>query len=552
MKTTIPSLDLFSQWAKESPNRVTPTKEKRAVVYTRVSTKEQSDKNLSLDWQKKTIDDFASRNGFDALEYFGGTFESAKTDGRKEFQRMLDFIRKKKGRVTHILVYLLDRFSRTGGGAIKLAKDLREKYGVTIVAVTQPIDTSNPGGVFQQNMQFLFSEYDNQLRRQRAMAGMKEKFSRGIWCLKPPIGYDIIRSNGERKIVVNAVGKKLKKAFEWKAQGMKNDEILQKLQTLGVKLYKQKLSMTFSNPFYCGIVSTKMLDGKLVEGTHEKLISRELFLRVNQIRADAGGKFGVTHKKEREELPLKAFVKCSKCGRPYTGFIVKKKNIYYYKCQTTGCRCNKNAEKLNGQFLQYLSNYIVNPDVIPAVMDEMNYMIDRHMGLQVDHEAQLKGRLAEVQKKIDDIEESYYIIKEMPRETYDKLLGKLVDQKKEILESLSNVNIEKSNLKETFATAMEISRKLATGWASRDVGIKERLQKLLFPPGIRYDFENQAFQTIETNDIFREIPRLNCVSGDDKLKQDGIKAILSCYVALAGQFSNRFVSDLRRLAVLII
>jgi hypothetical protein len=26
-----------------------------------------------------------------------------------------------------------------------------EKYGVTVVAVTQPIDTSNPGGIFQQN-----------------------------------------------------------------------------------------------------------------------------------------------------------------------------------------------------------------------------------------------------------------------------------------------------------------------------------------------------------------------------------------------------------------
>ena len=150
--------------------------------------------------------------------------KGCKTDGRKEFQRMLDFVRRNKN-ITHILVYLLDRFSRTGGGAIKLAKDLREKYGVTIVAVTQPIDTSNPGGVFQQDIQFLFSEYDNQLRRQRAMAGMKEKFQRGIWCLKPPMGYSIIyankdasdvRSKGDRTIVINETGKKLRKALNGK------------------------------------------------------------------------------------------------------------------------------------------------------------------------------------------------------------------------------------------------------------------------------------------------------------------------------------------------
>ncbi|WP_343690026.1 recombinase family protein [Chitinophaga sp.] len=65
---------------------------------------------------------------------------------------MLEFIKKNKEKVTHILVYLLDRFSRTGDGAMRLSKELREKYVVTIIAVTQPIDTSNPGGVFQQNM----------------------------------------------------------------------------------------------------------------------------------------------------------------------------------------------------------------------------------------------------------------------------------------------------------------------------------------------------------------------------------------------------------------
>src|SRR5579871_5682731 len=152
--------ELFQKWTKtsEKPSLVNL---KQAVVYTRVSSKEQADKNLSLDFQKKTIVEYANRNGVTLLSFFGGTYESAKTDGRKEFQRMLEFIRKNKGRVSHILVYTLDRFSRTGGGAIKLAQDLRDKYGVTVFAVTQPTDTTNVSGVFQQNIQFLFSEFDN-------------------------------------------------------------------------------------------------------------------------------------------------------------------------------------------------------------------------------------------------------------------------------------------------------------------------------------------------------------------------------------------------------
>ncbi len=174
--------------------------------------------------------------------------------------------------------------------------------------------------------------------------------NRGIWCIKPPMGYDIIRTDGIKKIVVNAVGKKLKKAFEWKAKGMKNDEILQRLQAMGVKIYKQKLSAIFSNPFYCGIIVNKMLEGKIVEGLHEKLIPHELFLRVNEIRIEAKGKYGITHKKEIEETPLKLFAKCDKCQKPLTGYVVKKKGLHYYKCRTVGCKCNKNAKKLNQFF----------------------------------------------------------------------------------------------------------------------------------------------------------------------------------------------------------
>ena len=223
-----------------------------------------------MSFQRNTIEEYAIRSGITVLEYFDGTYESAKTDGRKEFMRMLEFIKKNKGKISHLLVYTLDRFSRTGGAAIKIAQDLREKHGISVFAVTQPTDTSNPSGVLHQNMQLLFSEFDNQLRRQRAIAGMREKIKQGIWIAKPPQGYDIVRRNGERLIVVNEVGKKIRKAFQWKAQGMKNEEIILKLRAMGVPMYKQQLTKLFKKPFYCGIISHSMLDGKVIESKHEK------------------------------------------------------------------------------------------------------------------------------------------------------------------------------------------------------------------------------------------------------------------------------------------
>ena len=326
-------LSTFAHFAKD--NRIAPRTSgmNTAVVYTRVSSKEQADTNLSLDIQRRVIEDYAQRNNIKIADYFGGTYESAKTDGRKEFQRMLDFIKKNKGKVSHILVYMLDRFSRTGGGAIKLAQELREKYGIEVFAVTQPTDTSNPSGVLQQSIQFIFSQYDNELRKQRSIAGMREKFKRGIWVAKPPIGYDVIRINGTRTIEVNSVGKKIKKAFVWKSEGVKNEAILEKLRSMGISLNKQHLTKLLKNPFYCGMLCHNMLEGQIVESTHEKLISKELFLKVNEIHQSNEG-YGVPHKKQQDAVPLKVFIRCSDCNEPFTGYVVKAKGLWYYKCRT--------------------------------------------------------------------------------------------------------------------------------------------------------------------------------------------------------------------------
>lgn len=511
------NLEHFQKWAKNSSTPSTANL-KEAVVYTRVSSKEQADKNLSLDFQKKTIFEYASKNGYKILSFFGGTYESAKTDGRKEFQRMLDFIKKNKGSVSHILVYTLDRFSRTGGGAIKLAQDLREKYGVTVFAVTQPTDTTNVSGVFQQNIHFLFSEFDNQLRKQRAVAGMKEKFEKGIWCLKPPMGYDIVRTNGERKIVINKTGEQLRKAFKWKKQGIKNEAILSRLKSLGVTIYKQKLSMIFSNPFYCGVIANRMLGGRLVKGTHPAIISEQDFLEVNNIRQSAN-KYGVSHQKEIDALPLKVFLKCEHCGNSYTGYIVKKKNIYYYKCRTIGCKCNQNATKLNNQFEKYLLNYSIEPEYIEPLQDYMKGLFDNLNSGNKEQEKELQLQLKEVQKKIDILEEKYFIMEAMSEESYRKLMSKYSAEKAEILHSVENCGMDCSNLNSYLDAALQLSSKLATVWASSKVPVKEKLQETIFPDGVLYNHKNESFRTTKVNEVFAWIASLKNNTGENEKGQ---------------------------------
>lgn len=526
----------FGKYGKKKGKSV-EVNTKCAVVYTRVSSKEQADNNLSLEFQRKTVQEYAERSGFSIEAYFGGTYESAKTDGRKEFQRMLDFIRRNKEKVSHVLVYTLDRFSRTGGGAIKLAEELREKYGVTVFAVTQPADTSNPSGVLQQSIHFIFSQYDNQLRKQRAVAGMKEKYEKGIWVTKPPMGYDIVRTNGERRIVVNAVGKKLRKAFIWKSEGMKNDEIIDKLKAMGIAMYKQQMTKIFKNPFYCGLIANAMLNGKVIEGTHEKLISREVFFKVNDIHEQSSG-YGVSHKRERDAVPLKVFLKCGECQEPFTGYIVKAKGLWYYKCRTNGCKCNKSAKQMHVLFEELLNKYTIKEQYVEPLKANMLLVWQEINRDNIEQEHLYRKQLIEVINSIDVIEDKHFVKEIMSEETFLRLSGKYKAEKAKIEEELTKVSPKISNPNIAIEKAIGISLELALRWHSSDIKEKEKLQKLVFPEGIFYDRKTGELRTERVNVIFELLCSLDGVSPENEKGQTDILTRLSLSAGWKGLQSN--------------
>ena len=251
MNTKNNSLDLFAQFAKGKLSGGVSTN--NCVIYTRVSTKEQADNNMSLSTQKKACELYALKHKHNIVGSFGGTYESAKTDERKEFNRMLSFVKKSREKVSYIIVYSVDRFSRSGANAIYITEQLRQQ-GVIVVSVTQPTDATTPSGSLQQNIQYIFSEYDNQLRREKCMSGVKEAILRGEWCYRVPMGYEVVGSGRNRQIVVSESGRTLRKAFEWKAANQSIEDIKDRLNALGVNIYHQKLSAMLKNPFYCGNV----------------------------------------------------------------------------------------------------------------------------------------------------------------------------------------------------------------------------------------------------------------------------------------------------------
>ena len=488
-------------------------KSNNCVIYTRVSTKEQADNNLSLETQRKGCEAYVLKHGYDVLSYFGGTYESAASDERKQFQKMIDFSKKAKTKVSYIIVYSLERFSRTGDNAIWLSRQLRE-LGISIISVTQPIDTSNPSGILQQNILFLFGQYDNDLRKQKSMAGTREKLLTGIWCTRAPFGYDNARRNGERLIELNEKGRILRKAFLWKAnENMCNTEIVARLNAHGVKTSVKTLGGIFRNPFYCGLLSHMALGGEMVDGKHEALVSKEIFLKVNDVRFRD---YGLTQNPHFESTPLKLFFKCDTCGEHLRGYLVKAKGLFYYKCDNSkNCSCNKSALQLHKKFEEILSEISLDEKYIPLFKLQMKTIYSQINEDRDRANEAFQKQLMEIKKKVERMEERY-INEEINSELYNKFSKKFKQETWEIEQQLSNCPISASNLEYYMNRSIEISTKLNVLWTSGNFHTKQKIQKLLFKDGIYYNKQKDQARTTNLNSVFLLNARLKAIAGGEK------------------------------------
>ncbi len=497
--------DPFSAFAK-CKTAPTGAVNHKAVIYTRVSTKEQAENNASLDTQLKYCQTYALQKGLQVVQYFGGTHESAKSDERKEFQKMLQYVKRHK--IGNIVVFSYDRFSRTGTHAAYLTEQLKKK-GTLILSATQDVDTTTTAGVFQQDLYYAFSRMDNDIRREKSVTGMREKLLRGEWVGTVPFGYTNLNPGKGKKqqIVVNEEGELLRKAFYWKANdNLTYDEITQRLKKYGWNKPPKKLGYYFRNPFYAGKVTSKHLDGQIVNGNHEPLVPEKIWLKVNDILNERAN--GYAYKRDQEELPLKQFVKADSCGTPYTGYLVKKKGLYYYKNNRRGSKENRSAKKMHEEFLILLTQYqLTEKAYIPPFREIIYHTIVAQQEDRLNNAHLMERRLNELTRKAEAVEERY-VTGEIDRDLFDKYRGKFDTEILQLEEELNRDGLDLSNLENAVDLALQYSVNLPDLWASSDLDTKRSIQWAVFPEGVRYDFANTTYRTPRVNGLFFPIPQL--------------------------------------------
>lgn len=136
--------------------------EQIAVIWTRVSTLEQFNKNCSIANQQQACREYCRLNNIRIKYERGATNESAKIAG-KLFNEMVEDV-SLDPEINRIIVYDYDRFSRNAAEGIYTKAQLK-KNGISITAVNQPIDQSSFISGSMEDLMIVFANMENETRR---------------------------------------------------------------------------------------------------------------------------------------------------------------------------------------------------------------------------------------------------------------------------------------------------------------------------------------------------------------------------------------------------
>ena len=468
---------------------------KVAALWTRVSTERQEENNCSLETQERICREYAAKHGITIKKQYGGTHESAKTEGQL-YRKMIAEVAKDR-EINIILVYSFDRFSRAGNEAIMTKAYLKSK-GVYVISATQQTDPDSAAGEFMENILFLFNQFENSLRRDKAVTGMTACLQRGEWYGKAPLGYDHKKIGKTHVLTVNDDGRILKKAFLWKAnEGMGDVEIVERLAAEGLRVDRKHLNKILHNPFYCGKITHNLLGDEVVDGKQEKLIDEATFNKIQGITHA-----GYEHQEETEPFPLKRHIRCSDCGGYLTGYTVKSRGRDYYKCNKKGCKSNHSTERLHQLYCALLNTYSIPKPLVPILTKVLHKVFREYNQERSDTRTLLLKNKSEIEKKFTALKVRFGM-GEIDRDIYSATSEHLNSQLTQIDKALQEAERDLSNEKKYIADVIAMSCKLGTLWQEGDFRTRQKLQNLVYPDGILYDKHLGSYRTENENEVFR-------------------------------------------------
>ena len=438
---------LYPFYQKRGTNSMVTTN--KVAIYVRVSTSSQAEEGYSIDEQKAKLEAYCEIKDWKIYDtYIDGGFSGANTQ-RPELERLISDAKRKK--IDIVLVYKLDRLSRSQKDTLFLIEDVFAKNDVAFISLQENFDTSTPFGKASIGMLSVFAQLEREQIKERMMLGKEGRAKNGksmSWTTIP-FGYDysketgILSVNPTQALIVNRI-------FTEYLNGKSVVKIIRDLNAEGHVGRKRPWGETITkyllkNETYLGKVKYK---DKVYEGQHEPIITQELFdlvqLEVEKRQISALEKYN-NPRPFRAKYMLSGLMKCGYCGASLgLKYTRKDKNgISHHKYQCRN-RHSKDLEKrcesgwysqegLEKDVIKELERLKLNPKYRNETLAKKEETI------KVE---EIKKQLERINKQVSKLTE-LYLDEIITRKELDEKNAKIKTERQFLEEQLEN---QKSNV----------------------------------------------------------------------------------------------------------
>jgi DNA invertase Pin-like site-specific DNA recombinase len=145
----------------------------KVAIYARVSTTDQN-----YEGQLEELNALAERSGWEVVEVYSEKISGTKaTEDRPELKRMMHDA--KLRRFDKVVVWSVDRLGRSMRNLILVLTELKDSK-IDIFSYKQAIDTSTAMGSMFFQFLGIFSEFENTIRKERQIVGIRKAKERGV------------------------------------------------------------------------------------------------------------------------------------------------------------------------------------------------------------------------------------------------------------------------------------------------------------------------------------------------------------------------------------
>ena len=458
------------------PQKPPPSK---AVLYARVSSKEQEREGYSIPAQCKLLRSYASRHGYEITAEFIDV-ETAKQSGRTNFTEMIGFLEEHPD-VRILLCEKTDRLYRNFKDYVTI-----DELDVTLVFVKEGSilnKHSRSHEKFIHGIKVLMAKNYIDNLSEETRKGLIEKAEQGSFPGTAPLGY---RNNREEKRIEIDEGRAphIQWLFEQYATGacairkLEAEAARQGLTTRkGNKVSRASIALLLKNPFYCGDF---VWAGKLYHGSHPPLIKKELFDRVQAVFAHSND----TRANSRD-FTYKGLLRCGHCGSSITAEIKKDRYIYYH-CTFDKGSCGGayvREEELEQQFERIFVGFEFPEAIVDWVKEGLRQSREEKTAFHNKEIKKLHADYEKLQHRIDQI----YLDKldgEIEEAFYKRSKKEWRQQQACIRAKIERHEQADENYIEQGIKLLELTQRASALFSNRDQSAKSELIRFVMPDSI--------------------------------------------------------------------